>query len=212
MTGAIRVAIVDDHPVARWGMESLLGTCSGVEVVVSTGSADDVSDAEPDVVILDLYLYGRGPSLDAVTKLSGRFRVLVISASGRRADVLTAIRSGADGYLNKRADEQSFVDAVHSVAAGEFYLSSELADIVEADLGAQAPGPATNRLSPREEQVLHYIAAGFTHAQTATRMGLRTETVNTYVKRIRAKIGLGNKADLTRIALELDQLAAGPPT
>jgi DNA-binding NarL/FixJ family response regulator len=202
----IRVAVVDDHPVARWGVESVLRGRPGVAVVCSTGSVDELASADPDVVILDLYLNGHGPSLEVVTELTARHRVLVMSASGRRADVLAAIRAGADGYLSKRADADAFLDAVTRVAAGEFYLSSELADIVHADLAE----PGNAQLSPREEQVLRYIATGFTHAQTATRMGLRTGTVDTYVKRIRAKVGLGNKADLTRMAIELGQLDPDP--
>jgi DNA-binding NarL/FixJ family response regulator len=201
----IRLAIVDDHPVARWGVESVLRGRPDFEVVASVGSAQELGGIEADVVILDLYLQGQGPSLGTVTRLSAAYRVLVMSASARRADVLAAVRAGAHGYLSKRADADSIVDALVRVGSGEFHLSSELADMVQAE-------PTTPmRLSPREEQVLHYIAAGLTHAQAANRLGIRAPTVDTYVKRIRAKVGLGNKADLTRIAMELGQLDADPP-
>jgi DNA-binding NarL/FixJ family response regulator len=206
----VRVAIVDDHPVARWGVESALRGHPGAQVVASTASVDEVASVDPDVVLLDLYLGGRGPSLGAVAKLTAAHRVLVISASGRRADIIAAVRAGADGYLSKRADAGAFLDAVATVCAGGFYLSSELADIVYADVAASGDDPSTPRLSPREEQVLHYIAAGFTHAQTATRLGIQTATVDTYVKRIRTKTGLGNKADLTRTAFELGQVEIDP--
>jgi DNA-binding NarL/FixJ family response regulator len=204
----VRVAVVDDHPVARWGVESLLHNHPEFEIITSTDSAAGLADQAVDIVILDLYLNGPGPALRTVTELSGRYRVLVMSASARRADVLAAVRAGADGFLNKRAKADDFVAAVRLVAAGGFYLSSELADMLQADLG-ETPPPVI-RLSPREEQVLHYIAAGLTHGQAATRLGIRAATVDTYVKRIRAKIGLGNKADLTRIAIELGQLDGDP--
>jgi two-component system, NarL family, nitrate/nitrite response regulator NarL len=209
----IRVAVVDDHPVARWGVEHLLARCPRVEVVCSVGSVAELEDAgaDPDVVILDLYLSGDRPAVEVVGSLSARYRVLVMSASGRRADVLAAVRAGADGYLTKRSDGEMFLDAIARVAAGGFYLSSRLADIVHADLDGRHGSGGQPRLTAREEEALRYIAQGLTHAQAATRMGVQTTTVDTYIKRIRAKLGLGNKAELTRKAIELAQLDDDPP-
>ncbi|HEX6518474.1 MAG TPA: helix-turn-helix domain-containing protein [Streptosporangiaceae bacterium] len=65
-------------------------------------------------------------------------------------------------------------------------------------------------MSPREEQTLSYIARGLTHAQTASRMGISETTVNTHIERIRRKLRLGNKAELTRMAISLERLRAGP--
>jgi DNA-binding NarL/FixJ family response regulator len=211
----IRVAILDDHPVARWGVEHILERQPGVEVVCSAGSLAELerAAAAPDVVIVDLYLEGGRPSLQTVEALAARCRVLVMSASGRRADVLAALRAGADGYLTKLASDEAFLAGVERVAAGELFLSSQLADMLHADLGAAAAGGGP-RLAPREEETLRYVAHGFTHAQTATRMGVSQATVETYIKRIRHKLGLGNKADLTRKAIELGQADApdpGPP-
>jgi two-component system, NarL family, nitrate/nitrite response regulator NarL len=85
-------------------------------------------------------------------------------------------------------------------------MSSQLADILHAGLATSAPPAAPSEarpdLSAREEQTLELIARGFTHAQVATRMGVRKATVDTYVERIRGKLQLGNKAELTRAALE----------
>jgi DNA-binding CsgD family transcriptional regulator len=67
--------------------------------------------------------------------------------------------------------------------------------------------PAADTLSPREQEALHHIARGLTHAQAARRMGISQTTVDTYIKRIRFKLGPGNKADLTRRAVELGYLA-----
>jgi DNA-binding CsgD family transcriptional regulator len=92
---------------------------------------------------------------------------------------------------------------VRTVAGGEFYLSSQLADVIDADLRQE--GRPVSELAPREQETLHYIAQGLTQAQTARRMGVSPGTVDTYVKRIRQKLGSGNKADLTRKAIELGQ-------
>jgi DNA-binding NarL/FixJ family response regulator len=197
----VRVAIVDDHPIARRGVASALADADEVEVAASVDSAAQLPDGEPaDVVILDLYHDGDRPCLAVVTEWSARTRVLVMSASGRPMDVLGAVRAGAAGYITKRAQPAMFVAAVQTVAAGGFWLSSQLADILQSDLRGPATAPQTP-LSPREEQALDLIARGYTHAQTATRMGVTKATVNTYVERIRAKLHVGNKAELTRAAL-----------
>jgi DNA-binding NarL/FixJ family response regulator len=197
----VRVAIVDDHPIARRGVESTLADAGDIEVMVSVGTVLELDGHEPaDVLILDLYHDGDHPGLSAVARWSARTRVLVMSASGRPADVLGAVRAGAAGYITKRAQPAQFVAAVQTVAGGGFWLSSQLADIVQSELSQPAPAPRP-QLSRREEQTLDLIARGYTHAQAATRMGVTKATVDTYVERIRAKLHVGNKAELTRVAL-----------
>jgi DNA-binding NarL/FixJ family response regulator len=94
--------------------------------------------------------------------------------------------------------------AVRTVVAGGFALSPQLADILQAELGRSPRGPGADipELSVREDQALMLIARGFTHGQVATRMGVSKSTVDTYVERIRSKLQVGNKAELTRAALE----------
>ncbi|MET8762844.1 response regulator transcription factor [Lentzea sp. NPDC004782] len=208
---AIRVAVVDDHPIARLGIEHVLSAASHIEVVCSTGSVAELGrelerGAGLDALILDLYLDGDTPALAEVAELSRTNRVLIMSASGRAADVLGAIRAGANGYITKRSSPELIVSTVETVAAGGFLLSGELADVIQNELVRHAPPPAPSEarpsLSPREEQTLNLVAKGFTHAQIATRLDVRKATVDTYVERIRAKLQLGNKAELTRAALE----------
>jgi DNA-binding NarL/FixJ family response regulator len=98
------------------------------------------------------------------------------------------------------------ISAVRTVASGGFVLSSQLADILQGELAqpatigrAAADVPA---LSPREEETLDLIARGLTHAQAASRMGVSRATVDTYIERIRAKLHVGNKAELARAAIE----------
>ncbi|MFE2600974.1 LuxR C-terminal-related transcriptional regulator [Streptomyces sp. NPDC059396] len=225
----ITVAVVDDHPIARHGIAHVLTALpdANVAAVASVGSLTDLDAAlttgpAPDVIVMDLYLDGDTPALDAVAALSATTRVLVMSASGLPADVLGAIRAGASGYVTKHCSAELLVAAVETVAAGGFSLSAELADILQAELTRRGPryedglphgdrprpdegpaygGGARPRLSAREEETLSYVARGFTHAQIATRLGVRKTTVDTYVERIRAKLQVGNKAELTRAAL-----------
>ncbi len=200
----IQVAIVDDHPLARRGLAAILAEAGDIAVAVSTPSPVALLEsaaAAADVVLLDLYHSNDDPCLPTIAQLRTVTKVLVISASARPADVLGAIRAGASGYVTKLADPEMLVSAVRTVAAGGFALSSQLADILQSQLTNIPTPQPQSPLSPREEQALTYIAKGFTHAQTATRMGVSKATVDTYVERIRAKLQLGNKADLTRAAL-----------
>jgi two-component system nitrate/nitrite response regulator NarL len=174
--------------------------------IALAGNADEDT---PDVIVLDLYHDADAPCLTAVAELAASARVLVISVSGRREDVLSVVRAGAAGYVTKHASPDMFTAAVETVAAGGFALSPQLADILQAELGPvhhPTPGGArqagTQQLSAREDEALGLIARGFTHSQVATRMGVTKTTVDTYVERIRAKLQVGNKAELTRAALD----------
>ena len=207
----IQVAIVDDHPVARRGLQSILAEAGDIQVSAAVATPAELSlpaggPGRPDVIMLDLYHDGDEPCLDVIPKLRQDYKVLVVSASGRPADVLGAIRAGACGYVTKLADPPMLVAAVRTVASGGFALSSQLADILQGELARVPATPEAASdipvLSPREEEALDLIARGLTHAQAASRMGVSRATVDTYVERIRAKLHVGNKAELARAAIE----------
>jgi DNA-binding NarL/FixJ family response regulator len=209
----IRVAIVDDHPLARRGVAHMLAETNRIAVIGSAGDPQTLADVlvghdPPDVILLDLYLADM-PCVDAIAALSARARVLVMSASGRSEDVLGAIRAGASGYLTKQSDAEVFVAAVETVAVGGFALSPHLADIIQAELLHPRPAMPAGGLSPREQQTLDLIADGYTHSQIATRMAVTKATVDTYVERIRAKLQLGNKAQLTQAAIDRRRSGGG---
>jgi two-component system, NarL family, nitrate/nitrite response regulator NarL len=207
----IQVAIVDDHPVARRGLRSILTEAGDIQVSAAVATLAELSllapgADRPDVIMLDLYHDGDESYLEVIPVLRQDFKVLVVSASGQPADVLGAIRAGACGYVTKLADPPMLVAAVRTVASGGFALSSQLADILQGEL-ARVPASAEAEpdlpvLSPREEEALDLIARGLTHAQAASRMGVSRATVDTYVERIRAKLHVGNKAELARAAIE----------
>jgi two-component system nitrate/nitrite response regulator NarL len=207
----IQVAIVDDHPVARRGLQSILAEAGDIQVSTAVAtpaelSLDGPAAGHPDVIMLDLYHNGDEPCLDVIAGLRQDHKVLVVSASGRPADVLGAIRAGACGYVTKLADPAMLIAAVHTVASGGFALSSQLADILQGELtrvpAAAKAAPDAPALSLREEEALNLIAQGLTHAQAASRMGVSRATVDTYVERIRAKLHVGNKAELAQAAMK----------
>ncbi len=205
---AIQVAVIDDHPLALRGVADIFRTHPHIHVVCALASVEEfmAATSRTDVVILDLYLATGRSTSATIAMLTRRCAVLVMSASTKPADVVAAVEAGAGGYLTKQAEPAAFVEAVHTVAAGGFYMSPRLADIVHHDV--QHCG--VSRLSSREEETLCYIAQGYTQAQTARRMGVSPATVDTYIRRIRQKLHAGNKADLARRAADLIDLDPRP--
>lgn len=205
---------MDDHPITRRGIADVLADSGRFEIGASAAGAGGIGDPGGfGLVVLDLYLDGDEPCLDTVAAFARQTRLLVISASRRRGDALAVLQAGAHGYLTKDADPQQIVSSALDIADG-FALCADLADYLSADLADPALRDAValgEPLSQRQYEALDLIAQGYTHAQAARRMGISTATLDTHVKRIREKLHLGNKADLTRAGLVLRQARARPP-
>jgi DNA-binding NarL/FixJ family response regulator len=207
---ALRVVVVDDHPIWRDGVARDLDA-AGVDVC---GTAGDVAQAvrvatatRPDVVLLDLHLPdGSGVEVArALSALDPPPRVLVLSASGERQDVLDALTAGATGYLVKSASSAELLDAVRRVAAGDAVFTPGLAGLVLGEyrrLATSGPEPGSPQLTERETEVLRLVAKGLTYPQIAERLVLSVRTVQNHVQNTLTKLQLHNKAQLVRYALE----------
>ena len=130
---------------------------------------------------------------------------LVISSWDHPPGLLAAIRAGARGCVTWQSDHSIVDSALRTVAHGGFYLCPRLVDRFYEEL-SRPPQSDPNGLAPREIETLQLIAQGFTYAQIATMMGLSQATVDTYAKRIRNKLNVTDKAEITRIAVELGHL------
>jgi DNA-binding NarL/FixJ family response regulator len=204
--------VVDDHPMWRDGVARDL-TEAGYEVVATVGEgaqAVRVANAtRPDVVVLDLQL----PDLSGVEVIRGlaetapAARVLVLSASGERQDVLDAVKAGATGYLVKSAAREEFLAAVARTAAGDAVFTPGLAGLVLGEYrrlatAPSAPGPETPRLTERETEVLRLVAKGLSYKQIAARLSLSHRTVQNHVQNTLNKLQLHNRVQLARYAIE----------
>lgn len=210
---AITVMVVDDHPMWRDGVSRDL-TESGFEVVAT---ADGVGAAtrraaavRPHVVLMDMQLPdGNGAQATAeVLRVSPESRVLVLSASAERDDVLDAIKAGATGYLVKSASSAELRDAVRATAAGQAVFTPGLAGLVLGEYRriATAPAdpatPSRPALTERETEVLRMVAKGLSAKQIASRLGLSHRTVENHVQATLRKLQLANRVELTRYAIE----------
>ncbi|GIJ08965.1 response regulator transcription factor [Micromonospora andamanensis] len=180
----IRTDLLVRSPIYTVGLVHTLAA-AGVEVVGVRRSPDEEPAATAEAAIVDVDGLPAPDDLGAITDTARRMLVLVLDDGA--ADTGAYLRAGAHKVINRHAPTGHIVDAVR--ALGQVTQVREM-----------PPGPGLT-LSERENQVLTQISQGLTHWQIATRLGLSPNTVDTYVKRIRAKLGVGNKAELTRAAL-----------
>ena len=206
----LRVIVVDDYPVVRRGLISILATVPSISVVGEAGSAAEtvqlLSRQPCDVLLLDVSLPDRS-GLDLLPELLRRYKklaVILISQFPENQLGLPAIRAGAAGYLNKESACDVILIAVAMVAKGKTYLSPRLAELMANTLrtGHQSK---VDDLSARETEVIHYIVAGHGISEIATKMGLSVKTVSTYRSRILAKIGGVNNAAIVQYTRDHSQ-------
>ncbi|MFZ2509936.1 MAG: response regulator transcription factor [Gordonia sp. (in: high G+C Gram-positive bacteria)] len=210
-SAALRVMVVDDHPMWRDGVARDL-TEEGFDVVAtadSVAAATAVAQAvRPDVVLMDMQLPdGTGAQATAgVLAVSPTSRVLVLSASEERDHVLEAVKSGATGYLVKSARRAELVDAVNATAEGTAVFTPGLAGLVLGEYRRIAKEPARTDTAPtlteRETEVLRFVATGLTSKQIAERLHLSPRTVENHVGATLRKLHLGNRVELARYAME----------
>ncbi|SCL13370.1 response regulator [Micromonospora inyonensis] len=210
---AVRVMVVDDHPMWRDGVARDL-TEAGHLVVATTGEGHQAvriaPAARPDVVVLDLHLPDAG-GVEVIRGLRAALpevRVLMLSASGEEQDVLEAVKAGATGYLLKSAAAGEFLDAVRRTALGEAVFTPGLAGLVLGEYRRLAAGPGAPadddgapRLTERETEVLRLVAKGLSYKQIAARLGLSHRTVQNHVQNTLGKLHLHNRVELTRYAI-----------
>ncbi len=202
----LRVAIVDDQPIVRRGLSALLELVPDLTLVAAVAAPERLpwtgtGRITADVVVSDLFPATARPAVDAIRRMAQHVPVLVTSSSPDPLHALAAAHAGAAGYIMKNAAEETYLAGIRTVAAGTFYMSRQLADLVQEALPNSGAVPRGATLSMREQQALAYIAGGLTHQEAAARMGVSKATLDTYVTRVRTKLQLGNKAELALAAL-----------
>jgi DNA-binding NarL/FixJ family response regulator len=194
---AIRVLVVDDHPVVRDGLAAALESHQDIVVVGGAGSiADAVAGAErhrPDILVLDLELPD-GDGASAIPRLlqtAPGAGIVVFTAYDTDERVIAAIKAGARGYLLKGAPVEEIVRAIRAVHGGGSHLASGAAAKVVAELaGKRRP----RRLTARELDVLSHVAAGLSTKQIARDLGITERTVKFHVASIFNKLGAETRA------------------
>lgn len=202
----IRVMLVDDHAVVRVGFRMLLSASPDIEVAAEADSGElayqRYAEVKPDVVVMDLSMPGMG-GIEAVRRLLTRdkaARVLVLSAHEDTVHPKRVLKAGALGYLSKRTAPEELIEAVRAIAAGRIYLDAEVArKLAVQDLSGA--GGTVEALSEREFAVFIQLARGQSVNRIAEILSLSPNTVGTHLYNIKQKLGAGNQAELTLIAV-----------
>ncbi len=210
------IVLADDHHVVRQGLRVLLEAEPNFSVVgeAAEGLAviEMVGRLKPNVLIADVMMPGvNGLEVTRqVRQRSPETRVVILSMYANEAYVLEALRIGAAGYVLKGADAAELIQAVREVAAGRRYLSPPLTDhAIEAYVqkAQAAPLDRYETLTTREREVLHLAAEGYSHSETAARLGISPRTAETHRANLMRKLGIKTQTELVRYAFRRGILA-----
>jgi DNA-binding NarL/FixJ family response regulator len=203
VTEPIRMLIVDDHPVYRDGLASLLDPLDGIEVVArAADGAEAVSMVEqhhPAVVVMDVQMPVMNgiDATRAIVAARPGTGVLVLTMGEDDGTVLAALRAGARGYLRKGAEQEEIVRAVQTVHGGGVVFGASLAArIAEVLAPASRPERPFPELTERETEVLDLIAAGRNNGQIAQQLFLSPKTIRNNITSILAKLQATDRADV----------------
>jgi two-component system invasion response regulator UvrY len=206
VTSPLRILLVDDHAVVRMGFRLLLETTSDLRVVAECSRGEEAlqhyPEVQPDVVVLDLSMDGMG-GLETLSRLLAKHpeaRVLVLSAHEDTSHPRHALRAGALGYLTKRSAADALIDAIRQVAARKTYLEPALAQEIAVQQFS-APQSPVEGLSAREFEIFVMLARGQSVNDIATTLFISPRTAGTHLYNIKQKLGAGNAAELTLIAI-----------
>ncbi|KPL84444.1 hypothetical protein SE15_04880 [Thermanaerothrix daxensis] len=208
-TRVVRVVVVDDHALFRRGLIELLRDMPEIQVVGEASNGQEALDVvrrtAPDVVLLDINMPSMDglQTLEALRKWISSPRVLMLTVSQQEADLMQAIRSGADGYLLKNVEPEELRKAILRVYQGEGALSPEVTAPVLRALAYQSEMANRQLLSDRELEVLECLADGKTTGQIAAKLYISDNTVKTHVRHILEKLEASNRTEAVSKAIAL---------
>ena len=205
----VRVFIVDDHELFRSGVRSELQ--ADLDIVGDAGTVAEaiagIRDTKPDVVLLDVHMPSGGglAVIETIRAELPEVRFLALSVSDAAEDVIGVIRAGARGYVTKSISPEELQAPVRRIHDGDAVFSPRLAGFV-LDAFAMEPAqpldPELDQLSPREREVLRYIARGYTYKEVGGELGISVKTVETHVSAVLRKLQLSSRYELSRWAAD----------
>jgi len=207
---SIRILIADDHGVLRAGLRALLNTEPDMEVIGEATDGEEVihqvSTLNPDVVLMDLSMPKIG-GIQATQQLKEKYpdiSVLILTVHDDDSLLHEAIRSGASGYILKRAVETELTNAIRSVSRGDLYIHPAMtrALLNNSPISTDVKRSDAATLTHREVDVLRLIAQGCSNRQIATQLTISVRTVESHRANLMAKLNLHSRVELVRYAAE----------
>jgi two-component system, NarL family, response regulator len=199
-TANIRIMIIDDHPVVRAGLESMLSTQPDMDVVASASSGREalalLETITPDVILMDLRMSGMS-GLDAIRAINLRPdppRILVLTSFDAEEDIYQSVGAGAQGYILKDTPQDRLLEAIHLIYAKKRYFPADIAARLIERM-------ARSNLTPRERQVLQLVAKGLTNKEIGRALGISDNTARNHVNSIIEKLEVSDRTEAATIAI-----------
>ncbi|MBC8504937.1 MAG: response regulator transcription factor [Anaerolineales bacterium] len=217
MTTAIRVIVTDDHVIVRDGLQLILETAEGIEVVGVAADGEQAlrltAEQNPDVILMDL----RMPNMDGLTAIEHLQRdhsgvaVVILTTYNEDQMVMRALQAGAKGYILKDVTRESLIRTIQAAARGETLLSPEVMQKVLAfsQSPPEQPKPKDSAgitLTDREQEVLEAVATGETNKGIAFQLGISERTVKAHLKTTYDKLGVDSRAAAIAVAAQRGML------
>lgn len=218
---AVRVLIVEDHPVLRGVIRLACEQAPGLELVGEAGTGEEAVEAcralRPDILVLDLSLPGVLQGLDVARTVRAEGtagRILILTGRTDEQAIFEAMRAGAHGYLEKTSGVRFIAEALLRVAAGERVFTPEQEHLAVAELGrlarqAREAAAVRETLTQRELEILTLLARGLSVKQVATRLGIGPRTVETHIGKVYRKLGVRNRVQAVSRATALGLVELG---
>jgi DNA-binding NarL/FixJ family response regulator len=211
-----RLILTDDHVVLRQGLRALLEAQPDLEVIGEAGDGEEalelVRTLRPDVVLVDLIM----PGIDGITATQRIHRdfpdvgVLVLSSIEEEAAVVAAVRAGAMGYVRKNTSLEILLQAIRAAARGEVQFSAAAAARLVREV--QGTQEVPEQLTPREHEVLQYVADGLANKEIAWKLSISEKTVKSHVSTILDKFGLASRTQAAMYATRMGLVRREPLT
>ena len=204
---AIRVMLVDDHDLVRFGIKSLLQNQVGIEVIDDASSGEECLDKCrnncPDVILMDVNMPGIGgfEATNRLQKICPDSKIIIITVHSDGPLPKRLLEAGAVGYLTKGCEVNEMVDAIHKVFKGHKYIAPSIAQQLALSMLPGNDSPI-DTLSQRELQVLLMISQGQRTSMISDKLNLSPKTVSTYRKRLHEKLSVTNDVEMMRLAIQ----------
>ena len=201
MSDKIRILIVDDHPVVRAGLASMLGTQERLEVVGAAWNGQEafalMEEHRPQVVLLDIRMPGMNgiEILEKMRTMPDGPRVIVLTNFETDEDIYRAVRAGAHGYLLKSTTQKQMIEAILAVAAGERHFPPHIVSRLTERM-------SRTNLTAREREILEMMSKGLTNKQIGTALDISAYTARNHVNNIIEKLEVADRTEAVAIAIQ----------